>query len=259
MSFTDPELQVRIQNLKDQFEVIDFESESQSMVDQDDFSIRLAVISNLFKTMEASLDQISVCFEVSKAMFFYKDAIVNNLEFWAEERVVNQMLCSNNFRMANVDMDEAGKRLNAEVGFMQAQQGANQDSVMKVLGLVEGYQTLVGRFHEHTSFLTEAQGRSNMNLPLYDADQKPQIGEVSPEAYLKSLHMRSSQNTDAALVKNADLADSFFASIHFMKASGVPLGDIQPTATALALVLDRFEALEDARDNRHGFTQIRFG
>ena len=258
MSFTDPQLQKRIQNLKDQFEVIDSEDKYPKLSDRDDLTIRLAVISNLLRTMQGSLDQISICFEVSKAMFFYKDAIVNSPEFWAEEQSVNQMLCSNNFKMAKMDMEESGKRLDAEVTLLQAQQGVNQDSVMKVLGFVDGYQRLVGRFHEYASALTEAQGRSTMSLPLYDADQKPQFREIGPEAYLKSLHMKSSQNAGAALINNADLAESLYASIHFMKACDVPLGDIQPTATALALVLNRFDALEDAQDNRYGFTQIRF-
>lgn len=259
MSFTDPQLQARMQNLRSRFEEIDCEADCHAVSDQDDFSIRLAIILNLFRTMETSLDQISICFEVSKAMFFYQDEIVKNLEFWEEEYGVNQMLLSNNFKMAQADMTEAEKRLLFEVATMKAQQGSDQNSLSKVMGLVDGYQKLVGRFHECPVSLTEEEGRQNMNLPPYDADQKPQLGAVSPEAYLKSLHMQSSENAATALVCNVETAELLFASIDFMKATAVPMEGIQPTATALALVLNRFEVLEDARDNRYGFTQIRFG
>ena len=193
MSFTAPELQARIQSLKNSFEEIDCGVQSATISDEDYCGIRLAVISNLFRTMETSLDQISICFEVSKAMFFYQDAIVYNPEFWAEEGGVNQMLRSNNFEMARVDMAELGDRLNFETKLVESQQGENQDSVLNLLNLVDGYQKLVGRFDECVAALVEMDERKNMNLSSYDEDQKVEINGKTPEAYLKALHMRSSK------------------------------------------------------------------
>lgn len=273
MDFTSPELRERIQNLKQQFEKVGTapaashnSTNGTSLFSQNEFNlaqryfcIRLAVIENLFKAMETSLDQISICFEVSKAMFFYQDAIVNNPEFWQEEQGVNQMLCSNNFKMAKADIQEAGDRLNYEVGFLQAGQYTNQDTVLQTLEHVEKYQKLVGRFHEYVGVLTEMDGRREAALAPFDPDQKPEIGDTNPESYLKGIHRKSSQNAESAMMYNADLADSYFAVIDFMKVNGFSEADIQPAEGALGLVLYRFEPLEDARDNRYGFTQIRFG
>ncbi len=219
MSFASPEIQNRILKLKQQFEEIDTQTPPNLTIDKGNLdshflSVRLAVISNFLRTLENSLDQISICFEVSRAIFFFQNNIVNNPEFWAEERGVNQMLCSNNFKMAIADMQSAEDRLNVETEILKAQHGANQTAVKSVLSLIEKYKLLVGRFHEAATFLTEMEGRQKSGLPLYDSDQCPDIGTILPEAYLKSLNLKSSQNAEGAIRLNLELVESSFESIY---------------------------------------------
>lgn len=262
MSYTDSSLQIRIQQLRTQFEKVDSADwPSDQENDQEALfslhaTIRLAVISNLLKTMENSLDHISICFEVSRAMYFYQDEISRDVDFWTEERRVNQMLCSNNFKMAIADMQTLGTKLNAQLTLLQPLQEADQAAIKATILLVDKYKELVGRFNEAAEFLNEMRERQRNGYVLFNPDQRPDIKGQSPESCLKSLHLESSQRSDEAITLNVDLAESLFESARLTKIM-IEL-DSQDLNQELALILNRFAILEDARDNRFGFTQIRF-
>lgn len=253
-----------IEALKDRFERMDHDqvldgsavSISPQMFEARLATIRLAIAGHALDTLETALDQISICFEVSKMMFFYADAIVQNPEFWEEEKWVNRTLASNNFKMAKEDMEFAGNTINQEVLRLQAAQQPVQEEVLVTLDAVNRYQQLVGRFHEAASVLTELDGRQKSGVPLYDADQKPDLRDMSAEAVLKRMHLSSFQNAGTAIRQNVEAASSCMEAFDLLKSQGN--SQSSNLEAHIALILNRFEALKDARDNRYGYTQLRF-
>lgn len=248
----------QINALKEQFEALDHpvEDVGVGVIQGVDLSaLRLAIALNAMNTFEVSLDQISICFDVSKVMFFYADEIVKNPKFWDEENWVNRYLASNNFKMAKSDMEFVETVLNQQIGYIQSTPNPKQSEVLSTLNVADRYHHLVGRFHEATGTLTELDGRRELCQPLYDEDQKPDMQLSDAEASLKNLNLLSSQNAEYAISRNIDTATICLKAARDFRAS---VGMFPEIENHVALVLQRFEILQDAHDNRYGFTQLRF-
>jgi len=270
MSFATPKLKARIDAVKARYESfsrgtpapISFRQKDESEYDYEAryFSARMGVITNLIRTLKCSADQISICFAVSQAMFFYQDEIANNPELWSEEQRDNEMYLYNSFKMAMEDNDDIRDKLAAEAELLSATKGANRGKETVVHNLLMDHKILVDRLREYSGVMAKLAVREEGGLSLYDVDQKPKLGAIfTPEDYLKGLHSRSVQNASLGLEFNAAIAECCLLSTDFARVNDMGDETVLLDTKILKAVMERFEVLEEARANRYGFTQIRFG
>lgn len=221
MQETDSDEHEQIERLRSAVEqrtgnAVDSQMKGVSLPIKDELILRMGVISNLLDTLKTSLDQIFICFEMSRMMFFYGDLLREQPDSLLCDQDANFWICSNHFAMASRDIEFLNVKIGAEISrWTDCRDGGDANNLEDILTVLRKnarrHHGLVWLFREATRTLEELGMRSSEGELLYDQNQKPDLGGCGVRETLKELYMRSSQKIATAITDNIQSGKSILA------------------------------------------------